>query len=274
MLPHQGSIPGLNQLRQSTLMEPWPLEETQAKDECTRMLHRMREQLNVVINLQIHLRSLVRSSTFGTTLATDVEVTTAEKESATLGLSLPSSSQMSFLLSIRHPGQVSIELLRALYGPGFLQTSAFRSIEQLLWGPHLHVHRERLPSAKADYRPRYSSRDGDEYCHQGTTEYGGYQNRQGEQMYNNSSNSNNHNHHHHYRHHEDHGYDHGYQHEHEHEHAMEAPLDSDNSTGSSRKEIFPATESNERMSMMAEGKDGHRREDTIQELEVGYGNRF
>lgn len=45
-------------------------------------------------------------------------------------------THMSFLLSIRHPGQVSIELLRALYGPQFMQTSAFRTIEQLLWGKH------------------------------------------------------------------------------------------------------------------------------------------
>ncbi|KAG0251348.1 hypothetical protein BG011_007706 [Mortierella polycephala] len=43
-------------------------------------------------------------------------------------------TQWSFLLSIRHPGQVSIELLLALYGPHFMQTSNFRAIEQLLWG--------------------------------------------------------------------------------------------------------------------------------------------
>ncbi|GJJ72678.1 hypothetical protein EMPS_05036 [Entomortierella parvispora] len=282
VLPHQGSIPRLNQLRQSTLMEPWPLEETQAKDECTRMLHRMREQLNVVINLQIHLRSLVRSSAFGAISAADSDATAASDSTGkkecmagptTSGFSLPSSSQMSFLLSIRHPGQVSIDLLRALYGPGFLQTNAFRSIEQLLWGPHLHVHRERLPSPKAEYHPRYTSHDGGEYCRQGTAEYG-YQSHQGEQVYNNSN-------HHHYHHQEDHGYDHGYQHEHKHEHAMEAPLDSNYSSQSSLKEtttttttIVNSTMSKEKISMVAEGHDHQTQEDAILQLEVGYGNRF
>ncbi|KAG0052694.1 hypothetical protein BGZ83_002213 [Gryganskiella cystojenkinii] len=147
ILPHQGSIPGLNQLRRSTMMEPWPAEESRARDECTRMLHRMREQLNVVINLQIHLRSLVRSSAASGYSTAMKDTTESSTETAMEPMAppppMPTSSQMSFLLSIRHPGQVSIELLRALYGPRFLQTSAFRSIEQLLWGPHLHVHRER-----------------------------------------------------------------------------------------------------------------------------------
>ncbi|KAF8927160.1 hypothetical protein BGZ58_010588 [Dissophora ornata] len=105
--PHQGSIRTLCQLR-NTMLDPWPIEESRAKDECTRVLHRMREQLNVVINLQIHLRSVIKTT----------------------------PSHMSFLLSIRHPGQVSVELLNALYGPQFMQTSAFRSIEQLLWGKY------------------------------------------------------------------------------------------------------------------------------------------
>ncbi|KAF9291417.1 hypothetical protein BGZ68_004065 [Mortierella alpina] len=34
------------------MLGPWPVEESRARDECTRILHRMREQLNVVINLQ------------------------------------------------------------------------------------------------------------------------------------------------------------------------------------------------------------------------------
>ncbi|KAG0365472.1 hypothetical protein BGZ54_006491 [Gamsiella multidivaricata] len=105
--PHRGSIRSLCKMR-STMLEPWPSEKSRAKDECTRVLHRMREQLNVVINLQIHLRSMIKTT----------------------------PSHMSFLLSIRHPGQVSVELLNALYGPQFMQTSAFRSIEQLLWGKH------------------------------------------------------------------------------------------------------------------------------------------
>ncbi|KAF9573602.1 hypothetical protein EC968_008359 [Mortierella alpina] len=103
--PHQGSFHSLRQLRR-TMLGPWPAEESRARDECTRILHRMREQLNVVINLQIHLRSMIKT--------------------------VP--AHMSFLLSIRHPGQVSIELLNALYGPQFMQSSAFRAIEQLLWG--------------------------------------------------------------------------------------------------------------------------------------------
>lgn len=103
--PHRGCIQTLRQMR-CTMLEPWPVEESRAKDECSRILHVMREQLNVVINLQIHLRSMIKTA----------------------------PQQMSFLLSIRHPGQISIELLNALYGPQFMQTNAFRSIEQLLWG--------------------------------------------------------------------------------------------------------------------------------------------
>ncbi|KAF9910320.1 hypothetical protein EC991_006819 [Linnemannia zychae] len=103
--PHQGCIQTLRKMR-CTMLEPWPVEESRAKDECSRILHVMREQLNVVINLQIHLRSMIKTA----------------------------PQQMSFLLSIRHPGQISIELLNALYGPQFMQTNAFRSIEQLLWG--------------------------------------------------------------------------------------------------------------------------------------------
>ncbi|KAG0348274.1 hypothetical protein BG004_005502 [Podila humilis] len=104
-IPSKGSLRTLHEMRQ-TVMEPWPEETSRAKDECTRILHRMREQLNIVINLQIHLRSLIKTA----------------------------PTQLSFLLSIRHPGQVSIELLLALYGPHFMQTSNFRAIEQLLWG--------------------------------------------------------------------------------------------------------------------------------------------
>ncbi|KAF9376499.1 hypothetical protein CPB97_010756 [Podila verticillata] len=104
-IPSQGSLKTLHEIRQ-TVMDPWPEEISRAKDECTRILHRMREQLNIVINLQIHLRSLIKTA----------------------------PTQLSFLLSIRHPGQVSIELLLALYGPHFMQTSNFRAIEQLLWG--------------------------------------------------------------------------------------------------------------------------------------------
>ncbi|KAF8947524.1 hypothetical protein BGZ47_008789 [Haplosporangium gracile] len=103
--PHRGCIQTLRQMR-CTMLEPWPAEESRAKDECSRILHVMREQLNVVINLQIHLRSMIKTA----------------------------PQQMSFLLSIRHPGQISIELLNALYGPQFMHTNAFRSIEQLLWG--------------------------------------------------------------------------------------------------------------------------------------------
>ncbi|KAF9362288.1 hypothetical protein BGX34_006472 [Mortierella sp. NVP85] len=103
--PHRGCIRSLCEMR-NTMLDPWPKEESRAKDECTRILHRMREQLNVVINLQIHLRSMIKTT----------------------------PSHMSFLLSIRHPGQVSVELLSALYGPQFIQTSAFKAIEQLLWG--------------------------------------------------------------------------------------------------------------------------------------------
>ncbi|KAF9404666.1 hypothetical protein BGZ94_004014, partial [Podila epigama] len=105
--PSRGSIKTLSQMRH-TRLDPWPAEKSKARDECTRILHRMREQLNVVINLQIHLRSMIKTA----------------------------PTQMSLLLSIRHPGQVSIELLQALYGPQFMQTSAFRTIEQLLWGKH------------------------------------------------------------------------------------------------------------------------------------------
>ncbi|KAG0222631.1 hypothetical protein BGX31_008976 [Mortierella sp. GBA43] len=84
--PKQGSLMSLKELR-CNIMDPWPLEESKSRDECTRILHRMREQLNIVINLQ---------------------------------------------------SQVSIELLLALYGPHFMQTSSFRAIEQLLWGAKGH----------------------------------------------------------------------------------------------------------------------------------------
>ncbi|GJJ78660.1 hypothetical protein EMPS_11019 [Entomortierella parvispora] len=103
--PQQGSLQALKELR-CHIMDPWPEEISKARDECTRVLHRMREQLNIVINLQIHLRSMIKTA----------------------------PTHWSFLLSIRHPGQVSIELLLALYGPNFIQTSNFRAIEQLLWG--------------------------------------------------------------------------------------------------------------------------------------------
>ncbi|KAF8923562.1 hypothetical protein BGZ58_002804, partial [Dissophora ornata] len=49
--PHQGSLQSLKELR-CNIMDPWPAEESKSKDECTRILHRMREQLNIVINLQ------------------------------------------------------------------------------------------------------------------------------------------------------------------------------------------------------------------------------
>ncbi|KAF9099424.1 hypothetical protein BGX29_003877 [Mortierella sp. GBA35] len=107
--PRQGSLQALKASR-SNIMDPWPVEEAKSKDECMRVLHRMREQLNIVINLQIHLRSMMKTA----------------------------PAQWSFLLSIRHPGQVSIELLLALYGPHFMQTSNFRAIEELLWGAKGH----------------------------------------------------------------------------------------------------------------------------------------
>ncbi|CAO3568171.1 unnamed protein product [Mortierella alpina] len=117
VVPHRGSLCSLKDLR-SHIMDPWPAEETRSRDECSRILHRMREQLNVVINLQIHLRSMIKTA----------------------------PTQLSFLLSIRHPAQVSIELLLALYGPHFTQTSNFRAIEQLLWGSHGHSQ----PQPQAD----------------------------------------------------------------------------------------------------------------------------
>ncbi|KAG0205220.1 hypothetical protein BGX28_003157 [Mortierella sp. GBA30] len=120
VLPRQGSLSSLKDLR-SHIMDPWPTEEAKSRDECSRILHRMREQLNVVINLQIHLRSMIKTA----------------------------PTQLSFLLSIRHPAQVSIELLLALYGPHFTQTSNFRAIEQLLWGSHGHSQ----PQAQADTSP-------------------------------------------------------------------------------------------------------------------------
>jgi hypothetical protein len=51
IMPHQGCILTLRKMR-CTMLEPWPVEESRAKDECSRILHVMREQLNVVINLQ------------------------------------------------------------------------------------------------------------------------------------------------------------------------------------------------------------------------------
>ncbi|KAG0340616.1 hypothetical protein BG000_011575 [Podila horticola] len=126
--PSRGSIKTLCEMR-NTMLDPWPSEESKAKDECTRILHRMREQLNVVINLQIHLRTMMKTA----------------------------PTHMSFLLSIRHPGQVSIELLRALYGPQFMQTSAFRTIEQLLWGKH--------PSSSLSCQNSESSYQGSSHRH-------------------------------------------------------------------------------------------------------------
>ncbi|KAF9197742.1 hypothetical protein BGZ49_001679 [Haplosporangium sp. Z 27] len=130
--PHQGYIKALSQMR-NNMMDPWPTEESKAKDECTRMLHRMREQLNVVINLQIYLRTVMKT--------------------------MP--SQAAFMLSIRHPGQVSVEILNELYGPQFSQTSAFRTIERLLWDKtpsrrienhhHHHEHHSNQPSRSYSY---------------------------------------------------------------------------------------------------------------------------
>ncbi|KAF9987270.1 hypothetical protein BGZ65_004436 [Modicella reniformis] len=54
VMPKQGSLVSLKELR-SNIMDPWPVEESKSKDECTRVLHRMREQLNIVINLQSKL---------------------------------------------------------------------------------------------------------------------------------------------------------------------------------------------------------------------------
>ncbi|KAF9934298.1 hypothetical protein BGZ67_003963 [Mortierella alpina] len=62
-------------------------------------------------------------------------------------------AHMSFLLSIRHPGQVSIELLNALYGPQFMQSSAFRAIEQLLWGRKQPQRIEHHPQPQHQYSP-------------------------------------------------------------------------------------------------------------------------
>ncbi|KAF9125328.1 hypothetical protein BGW39_007499 [Mortierella sp. 14UC] len=71
---------------------------SKSKDECMRVLHRMREQLNIVINLQ---------------------------------------------------RQVSIELLLALYGPHFMQTSNFRAIEELLWGARGHSQQAAATSSSS-----------------------------------------------------------------------------------------------------------------------------
>ncbi|KAF9974633.1 hypothetical protein BGZ73_001896 [Actinomortierella ambigua] len=120
--PLRSCLQTLDRLR-THLLEPWPKEEAKAKDECTRILHRMREQLNVVINLQIHLRSMMKSA----------------------------PNQFSFLLSIRHPGQVSMELLQALYGPQFIDSSAFRTIEQLLWGSDGYHRRAGTSSVEASH---------------------------------------------------------------------------------------------------------------------------
>ena len=49
--PQQGNLQALKELR-CHIMNPWPEEVSKARDECTRVLHRMREQLNIVINLQ------------------------------------------------------------------------------------------------------------------------------------------------------------------------------------------------------------------------------
>ncbi|KAG0297578.1 hypothetical protein BGZ98_000562, partial [Dissophora globulifera] len=145
--PHRGSIRTLCQLRSTTTLDPWPLEESLAKDECTRILHRMREQLNVVINLQIHLRSMMKAS----------------------------PSHMSFLLSIRHPGQVSVELLNALYGPQFMQTSAFRSIEQLLWGSKYQSPRM---VEYSDQPPSYSNNCDDNCSNHNSSKAGKHQYQQ------------------------------------------------------------------------------------------------
>ncbi|KAF9920852.1 hypothetical protein FBU30_009197 [Linnemannia zychae] len=120
VVPRQGSLQALKASR-SNIMDPWPVEEAKSKDMCMRVLHRMREQLNIVINLQIHLRSMMKTA----------------------------PAQWSFLLSIRHPGQVSIELLLALYGPHFMQTSNFRAIEELLWGAKGHSQQAASSSIEA-----------------------------------------------------------------------------------------------------------------------------
>lgn len=57
-VPSQGNLKTLHEIRQ-TVMDPWPEEISRAKDECTRILHRMREQLNIVINLQSKSREHV-----------------------------------------------------------------------------------------------------------------------------------------------------------------------------------------------------------------------
>ncbi|KAG0205688.1 hypothetical protein BGX31_002908 [Mortierella sp. GBA43] len=210
--PHRGCIRSLYQIR-NTMFDPWPKEESRAKDECTRILHRMREQLNVVINLQIHLRSMIKTS----------------------------PSYMSFLLSIRHPGQVSVELLSALYGPQFIQTSAFKAIEQLLWGEHQPARIEHHPhyghpsrpmqqqqqqqqrQIQQEYRQQSSSYTFD---HSHPPEYQQYQyhgddEEDHEASFENGDNSGRLQSHHHHQHHghSNHGHDH-----HHHEH-FDAPLD-------------------------------------------------
>ncbi|KAF9361092.1 hypothetical protein BGX26_005959 [Mortierella sp. AD094] len=145
--PHEGYIGGLSEMRK-TMLHPWPAEESRAKDECTRMLHRMREQLNVVINLQIYLRTTMKTS----------------------------PSQTSFMLSIRHPGEVSVEVLNELYGPQFLQTSAFRSIERLLWDksppPRVEDHHEQQQQQQQHSNQSYNAPSHSySYTHSQASEY-------------------------------------------------------------------------------------------------------
>ncbi|KAF9995253.1 hypothetical protein BGZ79_011062 [Entomortierella chlamydospora] len=208
--PHEGYIGSLSRMRR-TMLRPWPAEESRAKDECTRVLHRMREQLNVVINLQIYLRTAMKTS----------------------------PSQMSFMLSIRHPGEVSVEVLNELYGPQFLQTSAFRSIERLLWdknpSPRIEDHHEQQ---QQQYHQQYSGPS--YYTHSQASEYQfhdrGYEYEDGsssrsheysqhqqhhehhQPYYHDQQHHQQHHHHHQHHHHQHHHHQHHHRQHHQHQH--------------------------------------------------------
>ncbi|KAF9164811.1 hypothetical protein DFQ26_000991 [Actinomortierella ambigua] len=135
--PQRGCIQTLDRLR-THLLEPWPKEEAKAKDECTRILHRMREQLNVVINLQ---------------------------------------------------SQVSMELLQALYGPQFIDSNAFRTIEQLLWGSDGYHRRAGTSSAEASH------------SHAGEEDHDTHSSQQQQEQQNDQQHYHSNHHHHHHHHH-------------------------------------------------------------------------
>ncbi|KAF9992103.1 hypothetical protein BGZ65_012682, partial [Modicella reniformis] len=136
---------------------------------------------------------------------------------------------MSLLLAIRHPGQVSVELLSALYGPQFMQTSAFKAIEQLLWGEHhvprihhLNQNRGNQLQQRPQQQQQYSSSSQLAYDHSQTSEYPYHDDDDDHEVsFEHEDDSGIHNHDHHFHHLQQQDQQHQHQHHHHYHHYHE-----------------------------------------------------